>query len=385
MSPAETGQDQDQESRLPLWIRVAGRAATEAIARVPGVWSLVRAPMRRFFGNAAAQWDERVRPDESDHLAPLVDAVERLGLSPRRILDVGTGTGAGALWLARRFEQAEVLGIDVAPEMIERARAKVDERVHFEVADVREAASSHRRFDLVVHLNCPVLFDDVAAALDSDGPSSWSQASARGRPSTRRIPRSAAAFGALAWRSSAKGKPAPGPGSRRPEREWLEPVAVSPMDPPTSVSGDRSLARLSLLLRLYGVLWVAFFVFMGFNEVFEVVAHDSTLGSLIMWGHGGRPVVLMLVAINLVIGITLIRSASDPLRHRSAIDLALAINTAHMATMALLAVTEPHELIHLIGDVPAGLIPTVIVLAAWLPVRAKSSSYSPLNSLSCGL
>lgn len=157
------------------------------------------------------------------------------------------------------------------------------------------------------------------------------------------------------------------------------------MDPPTSVSGDRSLARLSLLLRLYGVLWVAFFVFMGFNEVFEVVAHDSTLGSLIMWGHGGRPVVLMLVAINLVIGITLIRSASDPLRHRSAIDLALAINTAHMATMALLAVTEPHELIHLIGDVPAGLIPTVIVLAAWLPVRAKSSSYSPLNSLSCGL
>lgn len=167
--PAKTGQDQDQERRLPLRIRVAGRVATEAIARAPGIWGLVRAPMRRFFGNAAAHWDERVKPDESDHLAPLVDAIERLGLSPERILDVGTGTGAGALWLARRFEQAEVLGIDVAPEMIERARAKVDERVRFEVADVHEAASSSRRFDLIVHLNCPVLFDDVAAALDSDG------------------------------------------------------------------------------------------------------------------------------------------------------------------------------------------------------------------------
>jgi cyclopropane fatty-acyl-phospholipid synthase-like methyltransferase len=125
--------------------------------------------MRRFFGSAAAGWDERVRPDEADHLAPLVDAVERLGLSPQRILDVGTGTGAGALWLARRFREAKVLGVDIAPEMIERAQGKVGERVRFEVADVREAASSHRPFDLITHLNCPVLFDDVAAALDSDG------------------------------------------------------------------------------------------------------------------------------------------------------------------------------------------------------------------------
>jgi hypothetical protein len=133
-------------------------------------------------------------------------------------------------------------------------------------------------------------------------------------------------------------------------------------------------ARLGLLLRLYGVLWTVYFAFMGLNEVFVAVAHDSTLGSLIMWGHGGRAVVLMLVAVNLVIGIALFRSASDPLRHRSAIDLALAINTAHMATMAVLAVTEPQGLIHLVGDVPAGLIPTVILLAAWLPVRAESSS-----------
>jgi uncharacterized protein DUF6632 len=140
------------------------------------------------------------------------------------------------------------------------------------------------------------------------------------------------------------------------------------------MSGDRSLVRLSLLLRLYGALWTAFFVLMGLNEVFEVVPQDSTLGSLTMWGHGGRAVVLMLVAINLVIGITLFRSAGDPLRHRSAIDLALAINTAHMAMMAVLAVTEPHALIHLVGDVPAGMVPTLLLLAVWLPVRAKASS-----------
>lgn len=166
----DTGQrGAEAESRPPLRLRVAGRIITEAVARVPGAWRLARGPVRRFFAAAAPGWDERVRPDQRDHLEPLVAAVERLDLSPRRILDVGTGTGAGARWLARRFEQAEVLGIDVAPEMIDLAAAKAGERVRFEVAEPREVASSHGPFDLIVHLNCPVLFDDVAAALDVDG------------------------------------------------------------------------------------------------------------------------------------------------------------------------------------------------------------------------
>jgi SAM-dependent methyltransferase len=141
---------------------------TEAVARVPGSWRYLRGPMSRFFADAAPGWDERVRPDDAEHLAPLVQAVDRLDLSPQRILDVGTGTGAAALWLARRFEQAEVLGIDVAPEMIERARAKAIDRVNFEVADTR-AAARRDPFDLVVHLNCPVLFDAVAEALAPGG------------------------------------------------------------------------------------------------------------------------------------------------------------------------------------------------------------------------
>jgi len=152
----------------PLAIRIVGRVLTEAVARVPGAWRVVRGPMRRYFERLAAGWDERVQAGGEQHLAPVVDAVERLDLSPRRILDVGTGTGAAALWLARRFEQADVLGVDVAAEMIERARAKAAGRVRFEVAEVH-AAVADGPFDLVVHLNCPVLFDDVAAALDEGG------------------------------------------------------------------------------------------------------------------------------------------------------------------------------------------------------------------------
>ena len=158
----------ERRSGPPLPMRLVGRAMTEAVARVPGAWRVVRGPMRRFFANAAPGWDERVQPDGEEHLAALEDAIEHLDAPPRRILDVGTGTGAAALWLARRFEDAEVLGVDVAPEMIERARAKAGGRARFEVGDARAAAGGEP-FDLVVHLNCPVLFSDVAAVLADGG------------------------------------------------------------------------------------------------------------------------------------------------------------------------------------------------------------------------
>ena len=152
----------------PLPIRVVGRTMTEAVARVPGAWRLLRRPMERYFERLAPGWDERVQAHGSVHLAPLVAAVDELALAPRRILDVGTGTGAAALWLAGRFEGAEVLGVDIAPEMIERARANADGRARFEVADTH-AAVAQGPFDLIVHLNCPVLFADVAAALAPGG------------------------------------------------------------------------------------------------------------------------------------------------------------------------------------------------------------------------
>jgi methylase of polypeptide subunit release factors len=149
----------------PLPIRLAGRAITEAVARVPGAWRVLRSPTQRYFTRLAPTWDQGMAPEQ--RLAPLLDAIERLPAPPRRILDVGTGTGVGALWLAERFPDAEVLGVDISPEMIEQARAKAS-AARFEVGEPR-AAAPHGPFDLVVHLNCPVLFDDVAAVTAEGG------------------------------------------------------------------------------------------------------------------------------------------------------------------------------------------------------------------------
>lgn len=60
---------------------------------------------------------------------------------PRRILDLGAGTGAGALALARRFTGAEVIAVDASPPLLGHLQDKardlgVADRVHIIQADL---------------------------------------------------------------------------------------------------------------------------------------------------------------------------------------------------------------------------------------------------------
>jgi SAM-dependent methyltransferase len=50
--------------------------------------------------------------------------VDRVPGEPRRILDLGCGTGASTFALAKRFPQAELWGVDLSPFMLERARQR---------------------------------------------------------------------------------------------------------------------------------------------------------------------------------------------------------------------------------------------------------------------
>lgn len=51
-----------------------------------------------------------------------------VGTDVVRILDVGAGTGAGAIALAERFPAADVVAIDISPAMLERVRVHADAR-----------------------------------------------------------------------------------------------------------------------------------------------------------------------------------------------------------------------------------------------------------------
>jgi ubiquinone/menaquinone biosynthesis C-methylase UbiE len=159
--------------RPPLPIRLIGQALSQAIARAPALWPLLRGPTKRFWERSAGSWDDRIRPDRADHLAPLAAACERLEAEPRSILELGTGTGAGALMLARRYPNARIRGIDLSATMIEAARKKIPDdlagRIELEVGDAASLPYRNETFDLVAQLNLPAYLEGAARVLRPGG------------------------------------------------------------------------------------------------------------------------------------------------------------------------------------------------------------------------
>ena len=105
-------------------------------------------------------FDERAASYESGRYGRLhqeiSDRVVDLALSlvpaPRRVLDVGCGTGYALRRLAGRLPQAsEFLGVDAAPKMVEVARsASRDERLDFVGGTAERLPAGDGAYDLVV-------------------------------------------------------------------------------------------------------------------------------------------------------------------------------------------------------------------------------------------
>ena len=146
------------------------RLATNAVLAKPQLWRLLRAPMRRQFHGLAGEWDTILG---EDHLETYEAALGAIPTAPRRALDLGTGTGAGAFAIARRFPESEVVGVDLAPGMVEEARRKtpvtLEDRVTFEVGDASKLPFEDGSFDLVAHANMIPFFDEVARLVAPGG------------------------------------------------------------------------------------------------------------------------------------------------------------------------------------------------------------------------
>jgi SAM-dependent methyltransferase len=139
------------------------RVATRVVVVRPGLWPVFRRPLRAQFDALAPSWHDLLGPED---LAPLAAALDGLEPSPARVLDLGTGTGKAAQLVAERFPGAEVVGVDLAPAMIEQARRLLPPalggRVRFEVADASALLYEAGAFDLVVLLNMIPFFTELA-------------------------------------------------------------------------------------------------------------------------------------------------------------------------------------------------------------------------------
>jgi trans-aconitate 2-methyltransferase len=81
---------------------------------------------------------------------PFRDLLARVrARDPRVVVDIGCGAGNLTRELAERWPGADVEGVDASPEMIERARAEVGDRVRLTLADVRDW-SPERPVDVLV-------------------------------------------------------------------------------------------------------------------------------------------------------------------------------------------------------------------------------------------
>ena len=134
------------------------RFVTTTVVRRPWLWRVFRQPLARMFDSMASTWDEtRVTPV---HLAPLEAALDKVA-TPKRVLDLGTGTGGAARVLAARYPEADVTGADLSPEMIREAQAR-GTRETYVVADASSLPFADASFDLVAQLNMIPFYDELA-------------------------------------------------------------------------------------------------------------------------------------------------------------------------------------------------------------------------------
>lgn len=126
-----------------------------------------RVAVRRLFARAGDGDPafERVMRDAQD---ALLERLEGIRIAPRRILDLGAGTGAVARRVAHRFRDAEVLSVDPVPVLLHRARERAPRwfsRHRHVAGDAERLPLATHCVDLIVSSVAMPWFDPVDDAL----------------------------------------------------------------------------------------------------------------------------------------------------------------------------------------------------------------------------
>lgn len=81
-----------------------------------------------------------------------------------------------------------------------------------------------------------------------------------------------------------------------------------------------------------------------------------------IWHSGqGSYYLQMICAVYAVLGVFLIIAARNPAKHKSLISFTVWSSAAHAGVMAVQAVTDGHEMGHMLGDVPALFLVAIVL------------------------
>ncbi len=121
-------------------------------------------------GWIAHVYDRRIQTAFRDLFPELSAELHVRFRDARRLLDVGCGPGQFTIMIAESLPQAQVCGVDLAPTMIELARAHAAgspaaRRLRFEVADVSKLPFPDGSFDAVISTGSIKMWPDAVAGL----------------------------------------------------------------------------------------------------------------------------------------------------------------------------------------------------------------------------
>lgn len=134
---------------------------------LPAPPGIDRAAVRRMFARAGDGAPEFARVMLSARRA-LLERLDDIRIVPGRILDLGAGTGAAALALARRFRKADVVSVDPVASLLRRARSRAprwSSRHRYVAAEAERLPMSSHSVDLIVSSLAMPWFDPVDHAL----------------------------------------------------------------------------------------------------------------------------------------------------------------------------------------------------------------------------
>ena len=124
----------------------------------------------------AVQYENKFM-DVSDYSLSLHALLALISESNSRLLELGCGPGNITKFLHELQPKLQILGIDIAPNMIELA-AKNNPRAAFQIMDCKDILKLHRKFDVIIggfcmpylnEIECEELIRNSSRMLEIDG------------------------------------------------------------------------------------------------------------------------------------------------------------------------------------------------------------------------